>query len=95
MYYVREIIIFQICSQSRSVGYKTEFAFDHGPDVGTSDGRAVCSTLSQVMGSSPILAWNFFYSWASLLNCISYSSSRDVFSSIIEITNSFKQVSSH
>ena len=41
-------------------GTKLSLHFDHGPDVGSSDGRAVCSTLSQVMGSSSILAWNFF-----------------------------------
>ena len=38
----------------------------------SSDGWAVCSTILQVMDSSPILAWNFFNK-VSLNNCISYS----------------------
>ena len=43
-----------ICLHSLSEGNKTEFAFDHLSDVDSSDGRAVCSTISQVMGLSPI-----------------------------------------
>ena len=39
---------------SLDVGHKTEFAFDHLPDVDNSDSRAVWSTISQVMGSSLI-----------------------------------------
>ena len=75
MYDVRVIIIFQICPHSRSVGYKTEFAFDHLPDVGSSDGGVVCSTYLTGHGLKPHFSSEFFfYSSASLLNCISYSS---------------------
>ena len=48
---------FLICPHSRSVGYKTEFAFDHLPDVDNSDGRAVYRTISKVMGC---LACHYF-----------------------------------
>ena len=47
---------YEFYHHSLSVGYKTEFAFDHLPDVDSPNGGAVWSTISQVMGSSPILA---------------------------------------
>ena len=49
-----KVFLYDICPHSLSEGNKTEFAFDHLPDVDTSDGRAVCNTISQVMGLSPI-----------------------------------------
>ena len=67
-------------------GNHTEFAFDHPPDVDSSNDRAVCHTNSQVMGSSPILALNVFLNWASLHNCITYSFSRNGFASVIQVT---------
>ena len=49
-----------ILSSLAQYGYKTEFPFAQIPDVDCSDERAVCSTISQVIGSSLIWASIFF-----------------------------------
>lgn len=49
------ICIWDTCPHSLSMEYKIEFASTQFPDVDSSDGKAVCSTISK-MGSSPILA---------------------------------------
>ena len=90
-----KVLLWGICRYSLCVGNKTftEFAFDHLPDVDSSDDRVVCNTISQFMGSSPILALNFFFSWPSLHNCITYSLPCNGFSSVIQITTLLKEVS--
>ena len=60
--------------------YKTEFPIAQLQDIDSSDGRAVCSAISHVRGSSPILAWNFFQ-LGFLHNCINYS-----FHSMVSLT---------
>ena len=57
---LHNILMEGTCPRSLSLGCKIEFALAQLSDFDSSDGRAVCSTFSQVMGSSPILAWNFF-----------------------------------
>ena len=42
------------------MGCNTEFAFAQLLDVDSSDGRALCSTISEGICQSPILAWNFY-----------------------------------
>ena len=51
---------YAFCLYWLKMGYKTEFAFAQIPDVDCSDERAVCSTISQVIGSSLIWASIFF-----------------------------------
>ena len=43
------VLLSGICPHSLSMGYKTEFASDHDdlPDADSSDGTAVCSTISR------------------------------------------------
>jgi len=64
------LLIYGTCPHSLRIGYQNLNL--PSLDVDSSDGRAVCSTISQLKCSSLFLAWKFFNS-VSLHNCISYS----------------------
>lgn len=56
-----EVLLWDICPHSFSVGYRTEFEFDHLPDVDCSHRRAVLLTgISRILNqSSKVLTLTF------------------------------------
>ena len=59
IFQILQCMTFQVFLFTHSVRC-TKLSLHHLPDVNNSDGCAVCSTISQVMGSSPSSACNYF-----------------------------------